>query len=340
MQLMTTESQLTTHQEWTKLSGEIQLDVNRVLGEFATEIAATNVVLADLYCTDPEAAGEYSTNIVEYLDDRWGYQNDEFMVVGKWYEPIIEMTDEGVLSRHVKTEAFRVVRSNGFMVKPTELEGTDDEVPRVGLSFIVSTIGMSTPSIQGNVQVLGFAEPEEISLQYMRPGDTSVVSSSLSEVGETLVRLDSLLLLHTRHGDSSFYRQSQKKQQSFIRSVIDSAAEVLPSPETKDQLLLDGIKTLAIHVKSSGTKEVSHLYAKELSQPFLISGEVLGVTLPDILEHGFEKKYDSPDDFIAAGEGLGLIVEPHETNVDLSKFENPICVIPIRAVRKLVLGLI
>ena len=326
---MKQEVKRTSRQEWTHFSGEIQQDVNSILDNARIEIEAANLALAELYETDPEAAGEYAANIVEYLDDRWGYKGDVFMVTGKWHEPMFGSTDEGVMSRHQEKDAFNDTISNGFMVKPVENDD-GDEAPRVGMSFIVGSTRISTPSIQGSFDILAFAEPHEVSLQYMRPGETAVVSTSVEELAESLQRADSLLYLYTNHKDSAFYQTSAKKQEKFIRSVIDIAEAALPAPDSMDRAYLCDVSTDLIYMNHT-EHGFSSASGEEVEDRMRITGEILGVTIADVLHDGFGKKYNSPDELGATGAGLCLIVSPRDTNFAIPEGCGEYILMPLRA---------
>jgi hypothetical protein len=337
MQLMKAERKLTARQEWIEYSGDVQAHINQTLEGMAAEIDGANIILADLYVNDPERAGEYAGDVIDYLDSKWGFAGDHFMVCGEWHAPYVGLSEEGVLSRHQKVEAFNTAQSNGFMVKPVE-QG-DEDIPRIGMSFVVGHNHISTPSIQGQFELLAFAEPNEISLQYLRPNDPSVVSGSMKEIRRTLRRLDALLYLHTNDQRSDFYRQSTNKQQRFLQSIIDSATEVLPAPDTADKLILHDAKTRLLLAKDPAKKDVSYLYCHP-GEPFRITGQIVGVTMPDMLDDGFEKHYASPAEMATAVQGLGLVLETHWVNIPVESIANSTLIVPSRAIKKMKLTLV
>lgn len=326
------ESLPTVRQTWTEFSGDIQENVNETLDELDLEIDLANARLAHAYENDPDEAGEIAAEIVEYLDEKWGYTGDVFMVTGTWYYPEAVMSLEGVLCRHEKTEAFNVVSSNGFIVAP--LEHDEDEVPRVGLSFVAATAALSTPYLQGPIQFLAFAEPNEISLQFMRPGSHAVVSSSTEEVTSALSTADALLYAYINHEGTTFFRQNAKRQGAFLRSVIDSVDAVLPAPDSLDRVIMTGSKTSSLFFRDTVSGEIYSSESNEADEGVDFEAEMLGVTLVDALENGYDKKYDSPAEMATFVTGLCAILRPISIkNIDLSEHGDPDLIVPLRAIQ-------
>ncbi len=327
------EKQKTHRQEWNEHSDLVQDDINRTLKEFGVEIEAANITLAELYETDPEAAGEFGVDIVEYLDDHWRYASDLFHISGSWYKPIIELSEEGVQIHQSVEPAFNIVQSNGFMVKLIENED-GDELPVVGMSFVLGSEKITTPNIQGEFYVLAFAELDGISIQYLRPGDTSVVSTELGEVSETIHRIDSLLRLYTNHEGSAFFQQTARKQEKFLRSLIEQVEAVLPAPGALDKVILRDIETSIVRTKLIKDDTLVNLRSVN-GEKFKVSGSLVGVTMADIADKGFGVHYKSPQDHSIAKDGLSLIVQPSETNINLSDSMNSDLLIPLAAIDNL-----
>lgn len=331
---MTMESGLTARQEWLIFSDAVQADVNQILDDTSAEIEAANIILADLYENDGEAAGDYTEEIIEYLDKRWRYRGHQFMISGEWHAPSWASSEEEFAVRHTKATAFSLARSNGFMVKVIEDEA-GRQIPRVGMSFITGHRAVSTPTMQsGPIEILAFAEPSEISLQYLRPEHAAVVSGSLEELVETFERLDSIIDLYTNNPDSNFYRQSSKRQQRFLQSIIDSATEALPAPATADKLIFRNAKSKVILATDSSFDGLRYFYPRKAKDTFRFSGEIVGITLPDILEDGYGKHYESPDDLKTARQGIGLVIDPSWITVAYGDMESPTFIVPSRAITK------
>ncbi|MCB9819794.1 hypothetical protein H6796_00590 [Candidatus Nomurabacteria bacterium] len=331
---MERETKQTKRQEWNDYSDCVQEDVNNTLGKAHEVIEVANAMLADKYSNNSSDLNESVVEVIERLNSIWDYDGDIFHITGKWHEPVVDVSEDGILVSHRKGEAFNSTVSNGFMVKVIEDEHGITR-PVVGLSFIEGAAPYFSPAMRGNFNILAFAEPREVSLQYMRPGDSSVVSSELTEVGETIMRADSLLRLYTSHAGSELFRQSAKKQEEFFRSIIDQVDEALPSPETFDRVVLNEVKSTLLCVKPSGASDLAYVYPPDDSL-FVITGSVVGVTITDVLKDGFGKRYKSPDEMESAEEGLSLIVKPDGVNFNLpDELEGCDLIMPLSTIIKL-----
>lgn len=319
----------TVRQDWEEFSGEIQDDIDRTLEYLALEIDAANARLADEYVNNPEEAGRVANDITEFLDSKWGHNDEIMMVTGSWHYPQIALGTGGIMITQAKTEAFNIAYSNGFMVNIIEHNG--QEVPRVGLSFIADKIAISTPMLQSKeVHLLAFAEPNEISLRYLRPGSTEVVGGSLDEVAHAIGTADALLNAYLNHEASDFYRQSAKKQEAFLRKLITSVEDVLPAPDSLDKVIVDQVGVAKIYFRDKKTGKVSSYEVSPDQAHLTVTGDVLGVTVLDVYIDGFGTKYDYPDDMMSAEEGLCLIVKPRELNFDMTEYGSPDIVMPLR----------
>ncbi len=329
----------TKRQEWTEFSGLIQADINQQLQAASLVIEAANAVLSDKYQNDPAGAGDFAAKIAGYLNKGWSYTGDCFMVSGHWHEPAVGMTPEGIISRHEKKEVFQLAPSNGFIVLMPQ--GQDyPQSPRIGMSFVVGSANLATQSIKGNFQLLAFGELNEISLQYMRPGNSSVVSAELGEVMDTLGRADALLGLYTNHKDSSFYRQSASKQQAFFRSIIDFVDNAMPAPDSLDRLMLHEADTPVMYIRKPHGEGLIQMLSGVADRRFKVTGEVLGTTVHDLIEDGYKKRYSSPDEIGAAIAGLSLIVKPHAINVSSEEFYGQDLLLPVRKIGRMFLQIV
>ncbi len=329
------ERKQTTRQEWGQFSEQIQDHINEQLDTLSLDIESANVLLAEYYEKDPEKAGEYAAEVIEYLDDRWGFMKDYFFVTGTWHMPEVAVGAEGVVSRHVKQQAFNTGRSNGFIVTP--VDHGDDEVPRVGFSFIVGNpVNISTPAIQGMFEVLAFAEPHEVTLQYLRPGDSSVISSDLEEISDAVYRADKVLELYLQHHGSTFYRLSAQKQRQAILGIVESIEDALPSPDSLDRLLIS-VNSPFVYLTNHQGNRIVTVTAKQGSE-IALQGRVLGVTTGGLMEHTgvpFRDVSDCGDAQI----GLCFIVESDDMNFDVQGHEGGQVLVPMRYANSLELRL-
>lgn len=318
--------ELTMREQWAVISQERQSDVIEVLHDQQWEIDRANETLAELYTTDPEAAGEYAQSIVEYLDSEWAYHGEIFMIAGNWYMPTVGINAEGVISRHTYEEVFTSATSNGFIVKPVTSED-GDEVPRVGLSFVVGSTSLYTPSISGEFNFLAYADTNDITVNYLRPGSVDVVSSDPVEIGQAIQRADALLNIYTNHPNSSFYQQSSRKQNQFIREIIAIVEDALPAPDSYDKAYVHDLEIDSVYFRHEGQL----VLVSPIEGLIKVTGEIMGATIPDVYEDGYNTKYETPDEFSAVGSGICLIVRPMEANIELPSETEEYMLIPYRA---------
>lgn len=318
--------ELTKREQWTVISQERQADVVEVLHDQQWEIERANAKLAELYASDPEAAGEYAQSIVEYLDSEWAYSGEIFMVAGNWHMPTVGISAEGVIAQHTYEEVFTSATSNGFIVKPVS-EEDGDEVPRVGLSFIVGSTSLYTPSLSGEFNFLAYADTADVTVNYLRPGSVDVVSGDPVEIGKALQRADALLKLYTNHPDSSFYRQSARKQNQFLRDAIAIVEDVLPAPDSYDKAYIHDLEIGTVYFRHNGEL----VQASAADGLIEITGEILGITTPDVYDNGFGTRYESPEEFSTISSGICLIVRPIEANIALPGDTEEYLLIPYRA---------
>lgn len=322
---------------WEEISNETQTMVNEVLAELQTEIDAANVIISDKLANEADDVSEYIDGVVEYLDSKWPFAYDYFMVSGTWLEPIIGMNEEGVQVRHARASAFAVARSNGFV---GTVESMSDYHERyVGLSFIAAELAHATPTMQGKFSALALSDPREVSLQYLRSNNTSAASSTVEEVELALHRADALLDLYTNHEASSFFKQSAKKQEKFIRSVIDSVENILPAPDSLEATYVENCTSPEMYYWDASNRQMVYIKAESEERPFSLSGKIVGVTLTDSVEDGYGRKYTSPDEFGTTGSGLSLIVQPMSANFDMSIFKGQDLLIPMRSIDNMSIGI-
>lgn len=334
---MTTEMQLTARQNWQHHADEVQRHVNTALEELTAEIDATNHVLFEY--EDPADVEEFAVEMLDEYNSRWPYHEDVFLVTGRWHKPVESIRPDGIISVHEQAYAFDKAISVGFSLKWLNDPSDDEEmVPRIGYCFKMGSFNLLTPTMRAEgVDLLAFAEIGEVSLQYLRPNNDNLVSAEEEEVAETFLRLDRILDLCLSHPDSTFYKLSGRRQQRFLEAMIDEATEVLPDPGTADRLILDNAKTPVILSKDPSQAGRSGVI--ELMRPnrknFRITGDIIGITLADVLGDGYGHRYRSPADLQTAHQGIGFVVEPTEVNFDMSELPSSTLIVPSRAVKNL-----
>ncbi|MGB3023691.1 MAG: hypothetical protein WBB39_02685 [Candidatus Saccharimonadales bacterium] len=297
--------ELTKRQEWRVMRDWHQSELNEALAKMELTVEYWNLLLADADAHgDTEKVAALATEAIEALDNEWQFHHDFFMVSGKWYYPKIAFGDGGVIGEHVYEDAFASCQSNGFIVDYVERGG--QMVPRVGMSFIVGTIPIANTLVQGTIQPLAFAEPHEISLSYMRPGSTEVVSSDLQQIGNALERAESILRLYLSSEHSSFFRQSEQKQQVFFMSLIEMVEETLPDRSSLDALVVSQIELTRFYYK---TQERAIAVVLPPGQTLSLGGTVIGVTILEHLDHVPGTVLRSKDDMIDSAAQICLIVQ-------------------------------
>lgn len=197
----------------------------------------------------------------------------------------------------------------------------------MGLSFVVGSAQILSPSLQGGLNFLAYADTSDVTVQFLRPGNNEVVSSDPAQVWKSLHDADSLFYLYTNHPGSTFYNLNAKKQERFVRDIIDAAEQTFPAADAYDQAFIHDAELRTIFFKKDG-KIVS---GGSGDSKFIISGAILGVTLVDIFGHGFGKQYTSPEDFHAVESGLCLIVRPEQANFPMESNEFEHILLPLRA---------
>ena len=258
---------------------------------------------------------------------------DYFLVSGNWYVPNnIAINNNGIQCYQEKSEAFNIVRSNGFIVYPYQVD--DIIEPRVGLSFIVGSRFIGTPAIQGNFELLAVANLEEISLQYMRPYSPESVGASIEEISEAVSRADALLKSNINDSNSHFFKASANKQGEFLQSIIDTAMGALPPIDSLDRLTLKDITPTMIYVRDPAQNKLLGLQGNEEFDLVIEHGIVLGFTTIDTIQDGIGKKrYKAPNQLSSTDEGLCAIVNPLRCNFDLSEYNNPDLIVPLRKIK-------
>jgi len=328
------DRQDSTRKEWDDFSGNVQSDVNEILTQLDIEIEKANLDLESM--TDEGEIRQYVREIIAFLDKEWGeYRGDSFLVSGNWLEPTVAMDYEKIISRLEPAEAFRVARSNGFMAYP--LDGSSP--CRIGLSFIVASAEIQSPSIQGGFDLLAFGYPDQLSLQFLRPKGGEVVSTESSELSSAINRADSLLRLYLNDPRSNFYKLSAKRQQIFLNDMLQSIEGVMPSPESMDKLMIREGKASVVYFKESAEGGILTVTPKE-NEHFMISGHVVGVTIVGTPHGNFDsKKYLGPHEIHASESGISFVVEPGSAPYQVAGYEDRDQIVSVRSLKDVELAL-
>lgn len=325
------EKPKTVRQEWQALATEIQTDVNQTLEELQLEIELVNEQLRIAFEQGSGVATELASDAIRYLDKKWGYIGDIFLITGKWYIPTELVTSvNGVLCQQEKQDAFHIARSNGFVVGASDMG--EGGVPTIGLSFVVANTFISTASMQGRVSMLAYALPQEISLQYMRPRSEETVGASVKEVSDAISQADAVLAAYINHDKSTFYNASAAKQGAFLQSVIDSAALALPPKETLDRVVFEDTFVSSMYVQDAVTNKIYSIEAED--QLIKINhGVILDFATIDTLRDGVGNiRYTEPSDLSTYDDGLCAVVSAQGMNIDLSGLDNPDIIVPFRRI--------
>lgn len=331
---MERESKLTTRQAWEVTAELRQNEVNELLGDLQTDIELINTNIANHDgSSNMDELRQYAAEAVSYLNEKWQlYLGAAFLVAGDWYGPYLEYGPNNVKCTHIKAEFFEILYSEGFTVALTPTsdgqEGDTESVNRVGMSFTSSgSLNIDSPWMSAEIHPRYFAELHEVSLQYIRPASLDAISSDLSEVTDSIDRIDSLLKLHLTHEGSNFYQISAKKQQDFLRSMIDSIHEVLPLPETRDQIRVHQAVLSEFYIRNfNGKQGISRLRPEGGS--IEMSGSVRGATVLGSLSDSGEK-IESPDELLEAGKSISLIISPLQLSHGIPDYEGEDIIVPL-----------
>lgn len=334
---MSSSPELTKREQWDLFSAQAQADVVDKLARLGPEIEAQTMYIDHLMATDYSVAEDHMTQVTRDLDKQWGYVGDYFLVTGSWLQPVFEQSPNGIQVEHVAAEVYARSKSNGFMVIVHE----DEDGVRhsaIYMSFITMRESLSTPYLQADINLLALAEIEKVSLQYLRPSNLGVVSTSSEEIFEAMQRADSLLYIYANHYRSTFYESNARKQNNFLRQIIQIAEKPLPAPETLDAVVLEDIEVPYFYFRKPGVEKLSIANENPDEPDYKICGRLLGFTITDILADGDNTLHDDPEEFEAATEGLSLIVEPAEANFDLEVLEGSVTYIPLHAAKTMTMS--
>lgn len=278
------------------------------LDEFKSELDVCNLRIQDLFALEPDAAISYAQEVAEYMNQYWKFHRHWFLVVGEWEQPILQILDNEIIHNHQTAPMLGTAKSNGFGV----YSASDKTAPLVGLSFITNSIGVSSSSLKAQLEPLAFAEINKVTLQYVRPEGQEVISTDVAEVMSAIQCANDILYTYTNHPNSTFYQQSPKRQERFIRDTLAIVENAMPITETHDVVYVHDSKAKYMYVKDGD--KIVEIKPSTSDDYFIVTGQMLGVTLPDIINDGFGRKYESPNDFEAAAMGICMIVDVKTAN--------------------------
>lgn len=319
--------------EWSKLAEFVQEDVNKTLESFEPYLNTANQKIEKLFKTDQVAAYNYAQEVVRELDKRWEYFHDLFMVTGKWYYPDNpSFSFNSINCEHYKTEAFKIVRSNGFAANLyTDDNDEDEQHLKVGLSFIITQGSIETGALQGNFAFLAFAQLNEISLQYMRPGTPETVGASAEEIQQAVQAADVMLAAHIGAQYSNFFDVSVNKQGQFLKSVIEQAQQTLPPMDSLDVAIINDAKISSCFARHPISGEIITLGSLNGSPFEFEKLAILDFGTVDTLRDGFGvKHYKSPNE-LTYSKGLCAVVTPTENTMSLPEGEISDLIVPIKS---------
>ncbi len=327
------ESKRTARQEWGETSERKQEQVNATLEQLQPDIDVINLTLEQLSCENSEKAAEYAAEAAQHLDSRWEeHMGDVFLVTGTWMGPSATYSpgEQRLLFEYGRQQAFDSVQCFGFDAYQ-DVREDGESITQIGMTFLAREREISIPLFHGRLAFRHVADPREVTLQYMRPGMEGTVSSDLGEINEAIHRADLLLDLYLNNEKSGFYRTNAKRQHKIVNSILDSINDVMPSPETNEALLID-IVASRIYLQHYNEERIAAAAVE--NDDFQLSGRVHGVTTYDTVKYDGKKQFRDANDCETAQDGLALIIEVHNSNVDLSECDRTVLV-PLRHARQM-----
>lgn len=315
-------------QDWQNFSDHVQQDVDRTLVELSE---STDYLNHRLYLARQDSPDEYtrvSHEILQSLDQLWEHHGDHFLVTGHWHAPHGEFGENYVRAEHQYEPAFKEGVSDGFMVR--EVWTDKGLVPRVGLSFATKISVVHTPTFKAPITMLAFAEMNQVNLQFLRPASSEVLSSSIEDVTRTVSLADNILSSELSSAETDFYRSSPEDQHNFFLSLIDMVDAVMPDPRTGERLMIHDARAQKVYFNNPTNQRLVPLASSNEDSPLILGGQMLGVSVPDIIKNGPLSHYTSPDQLLSTRTGLNFIVRPNLQSFDLSNFGNPDILMPIR----------
>jgi hypothetical protein len=315
-----------------------QYELDHVLADISEEVAMWNLLFDDMHRSNsggsPEEQAKVRQEAVKGLDQKWPFHGDFIHVIGRWYVPEVDIERYGMRLPMHEADAFNIVRSNGFSVYEK-----DGNAPTIGLSFKVGDLSIMSAPIQGAMDVLTYADLNEVSLTYSHPNVRKESLTNGELLKERLVYYDILLRMHYHDSNSEFYRKTALQQKRFLYNVIDTISDVLPSPEFGEKAECEEV--IAPYVYRRVTTPNGQKWQKIVSsdnEPIMIAGRIDGVGILESSELDNGTPLRGKSELVDAEAGICLVIEVDQCSIPHTFTNEPVYV-PLRMAQKMRLAL-
>ncbi|HAC55969.1 TPA: hypothetical protein DCF80_00565 [Candidatus Saccharibacteria bacterium] len=314
-----------------------QTELNDLLEELGPELAAINghidEVARSMDQNRDDVVRQLARDAVNHLDKKWPFYGDVMHVTGTWYVTNFELDRESMHFPMVRQDAFNSVQSNGFAVFSPE-----DGPPRVGLSFAYDSIPLMLGAVQGNVTLLTYADPSDVSIYYVRPQKKEELKSDTSTLANELTLHDRLLMLHYHDANSEFYRRPARKQLEFLTRMTDTVNSSLPSPYNGYKAKCEQAEVPYVYRRiTDGLGDKWQKVAASGDDPLLVAGYVEGVGVLEVANLVKNVPIRNKDELVDADAGLCLIMQIDECSIP-DIFNNQPVYLPVRLASQLELA--
>lgn len=261
------------------------------------------------HMADPDKLSELSNEAIQSLDSKWPFAYHCFLVAGKWREPDVTQTPNGVMwAFEAPDDVLDIAQSYGFSTFVDE-----NSEPKIGLSFICGSTNVQTAVVSGGFYLTAFAEPSEISLTYVRPVD-GTNQQMLDRTPAVLAHYDKLLELYVENENSGFFNANWRKQRQFFEKIIADANDVMTSP---GMLMHMTFSTPYVYARNSS--DAATLYQKFAASPedeaLIVSGYMEAATILELTKLD-NLPLRSPADLIDAEAGICIILQLDDEYVE------------------------
>lgn len=315
-------------------NSDVQAGINATMVSLLPDIMIANTEIEYAFRNQREKYKYLKDHHETYLNEQWHHKGDQFMVAGHWHIPRnIETANFGLFMDIKKEEVLGPAISDGFRV--AEIKVGNVSIPRVVHAFATGMLAVQHTSFGGNIELRAFAEPQETSLHFLRPGDDKALPIDSTAIVRAVSNADLLLRAHLRSDRSSFYRLDASEQYRFVHTTLESVDRLLPPGESMESFVLESIRTRVLHYKDAKTNKI-HRVVRPAGQgePFTFTAKMLGVTTFEHMRGGYGGRYESPRQIEDVRKGICLVLEPIDASLDLKEVEGNSVVIPFRAVHK------
>jgi hypothetical protein len=259
---------------------------------------------------------------------------DLMHVSGNWYETRFKTDNATIQFPMEHAEAFHLAPSNGFSVFEPE-----DRPPTIGLSFVAGNVPIMSAAIQGNLTVLNYALPNDISLYYARPAESEeVVTMDLEPLYDNIQYYDNLLMLHYESEHSDFYRKSAKQQKKFLLDVVDKISDHLPSPEFGVKAKCSAVTTPYVYRRvETNTQRMWQRVTSADGEPILLAGDVEGISILESPELDGGTPLRSRQQLVDREAGICMVLRVEECSIP-DVFNNQPVYVPMRMAEEIELA--